>query len=104
MSKVFRRTPRKKPIIVRNFFPAPVFLPEDPFLESAQCRGLTPPLDPQAAALSIGGRAVPDYGAPFNLFGNVNLPGVDIFLSRLRSCVSRTPPTAICCTMVGTYG
>ena len=25
---------------------------------------LTPPLDPQAVALSIEGRAVPDYGAP----------------------------------------
>ena len=33
----------------------------------AQCCGLNPPLDPQAAALSIEGRAVPDYGAPFYL-------------------------------------
>ena len=91
MSKVFRRAPRKKPTIVRNFLPAPVFLPKDPFLESAQCRGLTPPLDPQAAALSIGGRAVPDYGAPFNLFGNVSLPGVVIFLSSYRDCVLAFP-------------
>jgi len=28
--------------------------------------GLNPPLDPQAAELSIEGRAVPDYGAPFD--------------------------------------
>jgi hypothetical protein len=27
-------------------------------------RGLNPTLDPQAAALSFEGRAVPDYGAP----------------------------------------
>jgi hypothetical protein len=38
------------------------------FFELAQSRGLNPPLDPQAAKLSIEGRAVPDYGAPFNFF------------------------------------
>jgi hypothetical protein len=38
----------------------------DSFFELAQSHGLNPPLDPQAAGLSIEGRAVPDYGAPFN--------------------------------------
>jgi hypothetical protein len=36
------------------------------FLKFAQRRALTPPLDPQGAASSTEGRAVPDYGAPFN--------------------------------------
>jgi hypothetical protein len=36
------------------------------FSRFAQRCGLIPPLDPQAAGLSIEGRAVPDYGAPFN--------------------------------------
>jgi hypothetical protein len=30
-----------------------------------KCCGLIPPLDLQVAGLSIEGRAVPDYGAPF---------------------------------------
>jgi hypothetical protein len=42
----------------------------------AQGRGLNPPLDPQAAGLGIEGRAVPDYGSPFNfLFGGGGVLG-----------------------------
>jgi len=50
----------------RNFFISRVFVLSDSLFEFAPCRGLTPPLDPQTAGLSIEGRAVPDYGAPFN--------------------------------------
>jgi hypothetical protein len=38
----------------------------DSLFELAQSIGLNPPLDPQAAGLGTEGRAVPDYGTPFN--------------------------------------
>jgi hypothetical protein len=41
-----------------------VFVFVDLLFEFAQCRGLTPPLEPQAAGLSIEGRAVPDTARP----------------------------------------
>ena len=50
----------------RNFFPTLVFMLVKSLFGLAQRCGLNPPLDPQAAGLSIEGRAVPDYGAPFN--------------------------------------
>jgi hypothetical protein len=43
-----------------------VFVLADSFFEFARRCSLNPPLDPQTVGLSIGGRAVPDYGAPFN--------------------------------------
>jgi len=51
-----------------------VFVSVDLLFEFAQCCGLTPPLDPQVAALSIEGRAVPDYGSPFNFLEVWPLP------------------------------
>ncbi|HLW44145.1 MAG TPA: hypothetical protein VKS00_06615, partial [Candidatus Acidoferrales bacterium] len=50
----------------RNYFPALVFELVKSLFGLAQRCGLNPPLDLQAAALSIEGRAVPDYGALFN--------------------------------------
>jgi hypothetical protein len=54
------------PFNCRNFFNARVFVIADSLFEFAPYCGLNPPLDPQAVGLSIEGRAVPDYGAPFN--------------------------------------
>jgi hypothetical protein len=70
------------PISTRNFSPARVFVLADSLFEFAPYRGLTPPLDPQAAGLSIEGRAVPDYGAPFNFFA-------------LRACPASCPTVAL---------
>jgi hypothetical protein len=64
--RLFFGTYRGPSHINHNFFPMSVFFLADSFFEFAQCCGLTPPLDPQAAGLSFEGRAVPDYGAPFN--------------------------------------
>jgi hypothetical protein len=44
-----------------------VFVEADSLIEFARRRGLNPPLDPQPTELSTEGRAVPDYGAPFNI-------------------------------------
>ena len=43
-----------------------MFVLAESLFEFAPCRRPNPPLDPQAAGLSTEGRAVPDYGAPFN--------------------------------------
>jgi hypothetical protein len=51
-----------------------VFVLVDSVFEFAQCCGLTPPLDSQAAWLSFEGRAVPDYGAPFNFLAKSACP------------------------------
>jgi hypothetical protein len=65
-----------------------VFLLEDPILESAQHCSLNPPLDPQAAGLSIEGRAVPDYGAPFEFLVAAEFP-VPAFLAAPASRSAR---------------
>ena len=62
----------------RNFPPALVFVLVKSLFGLAQCCGLNPPLDPQAAGLSIEGRAVPDYGAPFNFLIGGGRLGVTI--------------------------
>jgi hypothetical protein len=60
--------------------------------------GSTP--GPQASGLSFEGRAVPDYGAPFNFFVVMGVSGVAVSSSPLCFCVSHTSPAAICCTML----
>ena len=57
----------KPALLDRNFLCAPVFVLADSLIEFARRRGLNPPLDPQPTELSTEGRAVPDYGAPFNI-------------------------------------
>jgi hypothetical protein len=57
-----------------------VFVLANSLFEFAQRCGLNPPLDPQTAGLSIEGRAVPDYGAPFIFPSSAGiLPAVFIF-------------------------
>ena len=78
-----RRVSKRGTIQRRNFFLARVFVLADSLFEFAPCCGLTPPLDPQAAGLSIEGRAVPDYGAPFNFFAVLACP---VLPSHVRAC------------------
>jgi hypothetical protein len=49
--------------------------------------GLNPPLDPQAAAMSPEGRAVPDYGAPFNFFPIFFLPALKARSPSVHWCI-----------------
>ena len=55
-----------------------MFVFVDSFFEFAQSPRPDSTPGPQAAGLSIEGRAVPDYVAPFNIFGGTGMFGVSV--------------------------